>query len=110
MSQQVRIRSSIIIGLSICVTSCSFFSAPQQTTFKTQEEAGTVQVAVQSVAPFEDYISTLEPKFTLKPEDALNQAVAQTQAEDTQIVRQFMASLALALPSITRTQSSGMTN
>lgn len=96
--------------IAVATTSCSSFSAPRQTTFKTQEEAGTVQVAVQSVAPFEDYISTLEPKFNLKPEDALAQALAQTQAEDSQIVRQFMASLQLALPSITHMQSSAVTD
>jgi len=38
--------------------------------FKTQPEAGTVHVGLQSVAPFEEYLDQLQPTFTLTAEQA----------------------------------------
>jgi hypothetical protein len=100
-----RLRVNALSFILFGATSCSFFTTPRQTTFHHQEDAGTVQVAVQSVAPFEDYISTLEPKFTLSTQDALSAALTQTQTEDSQIIRELLANVSVALPQITRTTS-----
>jgi len=71
---------------------------------------GTVQVGVQSVSPFEDYISSLEPQFDLKPQDAFDRAIAQTQVEDSALVNQFLATLQVALPQITHTKTASSAN
>lgn len=92
--------STSVLGVTLLVVieGCSFFSAPKQTRFTHQEDAATVQVAIQSVAPFEDYVSTLEPKFDLSSADALNASIAQTQAEDSQTLRQLLANLSVTIP------------
>lgn len=99
----------LAIGGWLAITSCSLFNSNAPVKLRTQEEVGTVQVAVQSVAPFEDYISSLEPQFELKAQDAFAQAIAQTQTQDTQLVNQFLATLQIALPQITRTRTSTAT-
>lgn len=104
-----RFRIAAVIFSLVVFASCSFFSGPQQTTFRHQEDAGTVQVAVQSVAPFEDYISSLEPQFSLSTQDALTAALAQTQTEDSQFIRELLANASVALPQITRTTSKKIT-
>src|SRR5438445_6859074 len=86
---------------SLFLSSCSLFSGSNQSRFRTQEDVGTVQVGVQSVAPFEDYISSLEPQFELKPQEALDRAIAQTQVEESALVNQFLTTLQLAPPQIT---------
>lgn len=104
MSTRSRIaRALLALTVSLSITFCAS-RGPLR--LRTQEEVGSVQVAVQSVAPFEDYISSLEPQFELKAQDALAQAIAQTQTQDTQLVNQFLATLQIALPTITRTQTS----
>lgn len=79
------------------ITGCSLVrSAPKQVQFADQEKAATVQVAVQSVAPFEDYLSSLEPSFVVTTDQALNAAIAQTRSQDTQVVREFLATITAA--------------
>lgn len=111
MTSSHRLLARTLSGLAtaLALTSCSFFSN-EPIKLRTQEEVGSVQVAVQSVAPFEDYISSLEPQFELKAQDAFAQAIAQTQTQDTQLVNQFMATLQIALPQITRAKTSTETN
>lgn len=75
---------------------------PEQVYFKSQEEAGSVQVGVQSVAPFEEYIDSLQPRFVLDEQGAFNAAISQTQMLDIRQLEVLLARLNIALPSSTR--------
>ncbi|MGZ5442626.1 MAG: hypothetical protein ACXW5U_06245 [Thermoanaerobaculia bacterium] len=75
-----------------------------------QADVASVHVAVQSVAPFEDYLDALQPRFTLTTEKALSDAIAQTRAQDTATFRAMLATLAVRLPEVTDTLSRTNTN
>lgn len=66
-----------------------------------QDDIATVQVAVQSIAPFEDYIDSLQPHFPKSEKDALDEAVAQTRTQDTEEMTALRLALALRGPEIT---------
>lgn len=57
----------------IAMTGCPSVSPP-----KSQEEVGAVNVSVTLVAPWEEYIGTLAPNFTLSPTDAINKVIPPT--------------------------------
>lgn len=81
----------LLLGIS---SSCSL-RAPMKR-FSTQEEAGTVHVAVQSIAKFDDaYTDQLQPHFDLTSEQALN-AISQTQVAEMERMRALLAELNLA--------------
>jgi len=104
------LRQALAVTLSVLLVSCSSSMLPSGPRLRTQEDVGTVQVGVQSVSPFEDYISSLEPQFELKPQDAFDRAIAQTQVEDSALVNQFLATLQVALPQITHTKTASSAN
>ena len=59
--------------------------------FATQEEAGSVQVAIQSIARFDDvYIDALQPRFDVSSQDALD-AISQSQISEVQRLRAIVA-------------------
>jgi hypothetical protein len=93
------------VAAAVCLVFASCSHLSKRPYLHTQEDVGTVQVGVQSVAPFEDYISSLEPQFDLKPQDALTNAIAQSQVEDSALVNQFLATLQIALPQIARAKT-----
>jgi len=70
-----------------------------------QADAGTVHVAVLSVAPWEEYVSALQPVFQLTVDQALQDVVPQTGTLDESIFRALAASAKIALPTSTQTQS-----
>jgi hypothetical protein len=84
-----RILIGMVTGL---LTSCSFFHDTSAVRFHQQQDVGSVHVAVQSVAPFEGYISSLQPQFTLSTEQAIAAAIQQTQTEDSQLFRALLVS------------------
>jgi hypothetical protein len=67
----------LALSSSFLLSSCSFFhdNPPR---FQQQDEAGSVHVTVQSVAPFESYISSLQPQFPLSSQDAIAEAIIRT--------------------------------
>lgn len=71
---------------------------PGQRTFDRLDEAGRVVVGVQSVAAFEDYVDSLQPKFQLTPEVAYQEAIAQTQIREIEEMRALLLEIALKLP------------
>jgi hypothetical protein len=75
---------------------CSSASLKERT-FRYQHQAGSVQVAVQSVAPFEEYIDDLQPRFSLSAQDALDQAIPLTRIEEIQELRSLSLNLRAAL-------------
>lgn len=76
------------------LTACSL--RPPMKRFSTQEEAGTVHVAVQSIARFDDaYTDQLQPHFELTSEQALS-AISQTQISEMERLRALLAEINLA--------------
>jgi len=75
-----------------------------------QDDIATVQVAVQSIAPFEDYIDSLQPHFTMTEEKALDEAIAQTRVQDTQEMQAFTAALQVRGPEKTTSSEQTTTN
>jgi len=99
-----RVSLSFVVSC-LLVLSCSHFRDTTAVRFDQQEDVGAVHVAIQSVAPFEGYINSLQPQFAFNTEQALTAAIQQTQTEDSQLFRALMASLTLALPSNTNTKT-----
>lgn len=60
-------------------------------------DVASVHVAVQSVAPFEDYIAALQPTFKMTADDALKSSIAQTRTQGTETLNAFSLDLAVAL-------------
>lgn len=95
----------LVVAVCIPMLSCSYFRDTSAVRFDQQEGVGSVHVAIQSVAPFEGYINSLQPQFAFNTEQALAAAIQQTQTEDSQLFRALMASLTLALPQNTNSKT-----
>lgn len=96
----------LLVLIGVWSMACSSLSSLKPSVkpvyFKQQEEAGSVQVGVQSVAPFEEYVDSLQPRFTLTEQAAFDTAIAQSQIEDLREMRALLAKIAVALPSTTK--------
>jgi len=68
-----------------------------------QDDIAAVQVAVQSVAPFEDYIESLQPHFQMTADEAVNASIAQTRTQGTGEMSVLSAALNLRGPESTTT-------
>jgi hypothetical protein len=66
-----------------------------------QEDIAAVHVGIQSVAPFEDYLDALQPKFSITADKAIEDAIAQTRAHDSSTFAAILASLSVRFPEIT---------
>jgi len=64
---------------------------------RSDRDVASVHVAVQSVAPFEDYIAALQPTFKMTADDALNKAVAQTRTQGTEMLTAFIAAFTASM-------------
>jgi hypothetical protein len=97
--------ASLLSGMLLGAIGCAGIRAPgfRPSYVHHQEEAGTVQVGVQSVAPFEEYVDALQPKFKLDEKDAYSQAISQTQIESLRELRTLLAKIAVALPTTSKT-------
>jgi hypothetical protein len=63
-----------------------------------QDLAGSTYVTVLSIAPWDDYIEALQPKFTMTADTALSRVIPTTQAEDERFLQSISAALKLATP------------
>lgn len=72
-----------------------------------QEEAASTHVSVLAVAPFEDYVAALQPKFSLTAEQALDKVVPTTRDLEEKFLDALLLSLKAAPPtsSVTVTES-----
>ena len=70
-----------------------------------EDEAARSGLAVLSVAPWEEYVATLQPEFTLKPADALAQAIPTTLRQQSELLDALTASLKVALPTSSTSSS-----
>ena len=82
----------------LLLMSCSHFRDTKPVRFAKQADVGSVHVAVQSVAPFEGYINSLQPQFEYDTNKAIAAAIQQTQTEESQLFRALMASLSVSGP------------
>jgi len=81
-------RGFIIAGLVSALTACG--SNPREPHIvKSQQEVGTVAVAVTLVAPFEEYADLLTPDFKFDAETALNKVIARTGAFESKLVERL---------------------
>lgn len=80
-------------------------------TLKSREEAGTVLVSVNSIAPWDQVSAALQPTFTMASgDDALDKVAPRTQRLVEQTLQAFGFSLGLGLPqtSTNATQTTGL--
>ena len=70
-----------------------------------QDDVASVQVAVQSVAPFDDYVESLQPHFAMDEKTALSEAVPLTRTQGTAEFAALQASLTARGQDITSTKS-----
>lgn len=71
---------------------------------RTQSEAGTVNVSVSLVAPWEDYVATLQPRFDLSAEKALEKVIPKTAVMEEKLLDALSLKAKVGLP-----QASGTT-
>ncbi len=71
-----------------------------------EDQAARGGLAILSVAPWDEYVATLQPEFKLTPEDALAQAIPTTIRQQGELLDALNASLKLALPTTTTTSKS----
>jgi hypothetical protein len=82
-------------GLAAILAAAGCVSAPPLA-----NEVGSIDVAVQSIGTFDNYVDTLQPTFVLTSDAALQKAIPVTQLSDVETIRSFAASLRLALPTL----------
>lgn len=95
--------SAVAVG---CQTPIAPKAAPLR--FESQPEAGTGHMAVLAVGPWEEYVTDLQPGFTLKPDDALKQAGPTTAAMERKLLDMLKVVARVATPStsVTSTRTS----
>jgi len=105
---------SLLIIVPILVLSCApKLFEPHEV--ETQQEAGSVNIAVLSVGTWEEYKKKLQPKFNLTADQALGKVVPTTSVFEEKFLYAIQASLKLAPPTSfktrtdTTTVSSGLT-
>jgi hypothetical protein len=100
-----RRRNRCLLGVALlgCCPglACSLASSrpiPSQQRFASQQDAGAVQISVQSVAPFEEYVDALQPRFALTPDAAFETAIADTQLAELRALRSALFSAGVTVP------------
>lgn len=92
-------RSVAALAASAALAGCTHYAPlPLRHTVSTFDQVGSIHVAVVSTVPFEALASKLGPGFEIKPNEALAEALAQTQATQTQVSTVNQALLKLAAP------------
>ncbi len=70
-----------------------------------QDDVASVQVAVQSVAPFDDYVESLQPHYAMDEKTALSEAVPLTRTQGTAEFSALLASLTARGQDVTSSMS-----
>jgi hypothetical protein len=85
----------LLLSLIIAVSSCNNKLIRNEPKYR--HEAGTVHISVLSVAPWEKYVSELQPVFNMSPEKALEDVVPTTTIMDEKIIDAIGLSARVAL-------------
>lgn len=99
---------ALVLSGSLVLQSCAPLTStvrPTQRTFERTDQAARVIVGVQSVAPFEDYVDSLQPKFQLSADLAFQEAVAQSQIQELEELKAIVLEAAIGLPVSRRSSS-----
>jgi hypothetical protein len=94
------LRFPVLLATSTLLLGCPT-SYLKETEFSTQADAGSVTVSVQSVAPFDEYIDSLQPHFDLSSADALKKALPESRIREVTELRAIAARLQVALSRLT---------
>lgn len=70
-----------------------------------QADAGSAHVAVLSVAPWEEYVNSLQPIFSLTIDDAMKEVLPATSTMEETVLRALIAKIEAAGPKITNKQT-----
>jgi hypothetical protein len=98
----------LLTTIILCVFSFSCRTGLPVKRFRNHEDAGSIAVSIQSIAPFdEQYIEQLQPKVEM-PADAA--AITQTQIRQIQQLRQALVEAGFGLPSSTVSETKTTTN
>jgi hypothetical protein len=98
--------------VSLCIASllsCGSSQIVKPHRVDRQDRAGSAYVTVLSIAPWDDYVELLQPKFTLSVEDALAKAVPNTRDEDERFLQSISAAFKVSTPATTQTTTAATT-
>jgi hypothetical protein len=107
MSAAEQAASWVALALTMsCLTSCSSGSAFIKTPeLHTVQDAASVNVTALSIAPWENYVDTLQMQFALTPIDALALALPQTNVTQQNFADALALGLQVGLPQTTTNQT-----
>jgi hypothetical protein len=89
--------------------SCASYTSLKEDTFNDQPSAGSVHVAAQSIAPFDEYIDSLQPRFDITAAQALDQAIVVTSVREVEELKALAATLNVALTQLQTVTGGGQT-
>ncbi|RMF11759.1 MAG: hypothetical protein D6757_10585 [Alphaproteobacteria bacterium] len=91
-------RGLSIAGLFACLLLTACLGIGKKEGPKTTLEAGTTGIAVTFVAPWDDFVDSLAPDFTITGDKALKHVLPTTARQDLRRLNAFSANLGLGLP------------
>lgn len=100
MSRIVK-QSCAVVLISLLLACRSGIELTKPHRVKRQDLAGSTYVSVLSIAPWDDYVEALQPKFTITADSALEKVIPTTRAEDERLLHSLSAALKLAPPTST---------
>lgn len=96
---KVSFRARVAFGaLSVLIYGCEGAQLYEPHRVERQDLAGTVNLAVTLVAPWEDYVAALKPKFELTAEKALEKVIPRTTVLDERFLDALAAKARVGLP------------
>lgn len=87
-----------MLPLVVSLGSCAALPTPETPPPERQSEAASTHIAVIAVAPWQDYVDDIQPKFDLSAEEAFKLAVPTTASFQSKLAQAFAVRLALGLP------------
>ncbi len=87
-----------VVALAVTVSMLTFGCSAREVRPTSHEEAGTVHIAVLSVAPWSEYVDELQPEFGMKESEALAQVVPTTSLLDQKIIDALSMGAKAGLP------------
>lgn len=103
-------RLTCVLAAAHLVAGCASPGRVTYNTSKSQEEAASVHVAVQSIQPWDEARVSLVTNFKLSEAEALGAALPVTSLQEQEDARRIVASLGLAFPTTTVTKTEQLTD
>lgn len=97
--RKVSFRARVAFGVvSLLIYGCEGVQLYEPHRVERQDQAGVVNLAVTLVAPWEDYVAALKPKFELTAEKALDKVIPRTTTLDERFFDALAAKARVGLP------------